>query len=130
MKCEMNTHEVYVKTDADGRITAINSSAFLPDAEGWMLIDQGHGDRYAHAQGNYLPQPIMDEFGVYQYKLVNGVVTERTVEEMMADYIPPEENAGNSELEAKVEALQKQVDEQASLLAAYEAAYKEGVQSA
>ena len=45
---------VYVCTDDVGHITAINSSAFLTDTAGWTAIDEGCGDRFHHAQGNYL----------------------------------------------------------------------------
>lgn len=91
MEHEVKTYGVYLLTDESNRITAINSSAFLHDTEGWTLIDQGHGDRYAHAQGNYLDKPIMDDRGIYRYKLVDGVVTERTAAEMYEDYTPPEQ---------------------------------------
>ena len=84
-------YKVYVKTDETGRITAINSDAFLPDTTDWVQIDEGDGDRYHHAQGNYLSKPLMTTQGVYQYKLVDGVIVERTAEEIAADTaaIPP-----------------------------------------
>lgn len=91
MEQEVKSYSVYIRTDESNRITAINSSAFLHDTEGWTLIDQGHGDRYAHAQGNYLSKAIMDDKGIYRYKLVDGVVTERTAAEMYEDYTPPEQ---------------------------------------
>lgn len=43
---DLNTHKVYAKTDKNGVITAINSSAFLTDTTGWTEIDEGEGDRY------------------------------------------------------------------------------------
>lgn len=89
MNFKVQPYEVYIKTDAQRRITAINSSAFLHDTNGWTKIDEGHGDKYHHAQGNYLPGPLMDERGVYRYKLEGGQVQERTQEEMDADYTPP-----------------------------------------
>lgn len=89
MEFVMQPYGVYVKTDAQNRITAIDSSAFLPDTAGWMKIDEGHGDRYHHAQGNYLPGPLMDMRGICRYKLVDGKPVERTQEEMDADYTPP-----------------------------------------
>ena len=85
----MQPYGVYTKTDAQSCITAINSSAFLPDVSGWIKIDEGYGDKYHHAQGNYLPGPLMDMRGVYRYKLVDGKPVERTQEEMDADYTPP-----------------------------------------
>ena len=84
-------YKVYIKTDPQNRITAINSDAFLPDVDGWTEIDSGDGDRYHHAQGNYLPKSLMTMQGIYQYKLVSGKAVERTAEEIQADIdaIPP-----------------------------------------
>ena len=80
---------VYIKIDSKSRITEINSSAFLSDISDWIEIDKGDGVRYHHAQGNYLPKPIIDENGVYRYKYVDGAVAERTAEEMAADMPVP-----------------------------------------
>ena len=77
--------KVYVKTDSQGRITAINSDAFINDFEGWTEIDEGDGDKYNHAAGNYFEYPIFDDYGVCRYKLVDGVPEERTPEEREAD---------------------------------------------
>ena len=82
-------YKVYVKTDDKNRITAVNSSAFLSSLEGWQEIDSGFGDKYHHAQGNYFDQPIMDDRGIWRYKLEDGKPVERTQEEMDADYKPP-----------------------------------------
>ena len=54
---------VYVQTDEAGRITAVNSSAFV-DLDWGTEIDQGFGDQYHHAQGNYFPKPIYTEDGI------------------------------------------------------------------
>ena len=89
MEFEMQPYGVYIKTDEADRIIAINSDAFLPDLSGWVKIDEGHGDRFHHAQGNYLPGPLMDERGILRYKLGDGKPVERTQEEMDADYVPP-----------------------------------------
>lgn len=45
--------KVLVQTDDAGRVTAINSDAFV-SGDGWTQIDEGEGDRYRHAQNNYL----------------------------------------------------------------------------
>lgn len=81
-------YKVLVRTDSAGRVVAINSSAFVQDASGWVQIDSGHGDRYHHAQGNYLPGPLTDERGVYRYRLEDGTIVERTAEEMDGDWAP------------------------------------------
>ena len=104
MEFEMNAHIVYVKPNDSGYITAVNSSAFLPDITGWMEIDSGYGDKYHHAQGNYFPQPIMDERGIYRYKLENGKPIERTASEMDADYVVPEPKPSTDERVAQLEA--------------------------
>lgn len=78
----LNPYIVYVKTNENGYITAINSSEFLSDTTDWTEIDSGYGDKYHHAQGNYFPQPIMTESGVYRYKLVDGAPVECTAEEI------------------------------------------------
>ena len=75
---------VYVKTNSIGYITAVNSSAFLTDTSGWTEIDSGNGDKYHHAQGNYFHQPIITEGGAYRYRVVDGVPTECTAEEIEA----------------------------------------------
>lgn len=89
MEYEMQQYIVYVKLDDANRITAINSSAFLRNTDSWTEIDSGYGDKYHHAQGNYFPLPIMDDRGIYRYKLVDGQPVERTAEEMDVDYVPP-----------------------------------------
>lgn len=88
---EFEPYIVYVKTDDENRITAVNSSVFLRDTDGWTEIDSGYGDKHHHAQGNYFDKPIMDDRGIYRYRLVLGVPQERTQEDMDADYVPPEE---------------------------------------
>ena len=75
---------VYVKPNDSDYITAVNSSAFLPDATGWTEIDRGYGDKYHHAQGNYVSQPIRTMGGAYRYQLVDGQPVECTAEEIAA----------------------------------------------
>lgn len=100
---EMKPIRVYVRTDENGRIIAVNSSVFLRDTEGWTLIDEGYGDRYHHAQGNYFDKPIIDERGICRYKLVDGKPVERTQEEMDADYVPPTPQPSADERMAEIE---------------------------
>lgn len=100
---------VYVQTDERGRITAVNSSAFVSDDWG-AEIDQGYGDQYHHAQGNYFPQPIYTEDGIPRYKLQDGQAVERTEEELAADRAevpapPPTQEDRLSALEAAMLAL-------------------------
>ena len=82
-------YTVYIQIDDTSRIVGINSSAFLPSTEGWIAIDEGLGDKYHHAQGNYFPRPIYEERGIPVYKYVDGEVLERAQEEIDADYHEP-----------------------------------------
>jgi len=107
--------KVLVQTDDAGRVTAINSDAFV-SGDGWTAIDEGEGDRYRHAQNNYLLKPLTDERGVYRYKLVDGLVAQRTQAEMDADFDArpaPEPTAEERErtlLKAQIRALSDRND--------------------
>lgn len=108
---EPEPYHVYVQTDEQGRIIAVNSSAFV-SAEWGTEIDSGLGDKYHHAQGNYFPRPIYTRDGIPRYKLVDGVAQERTEEEIQADrdaipvpIVPPT----NAELEAENKMLRAQL---------------------
>lgn len=115
MEFEMNPYIVYVKINSSDYITAVNSSAFLSDTTGWVEIDEGDGDRYHHAQGNYFPEPIYTEGGAYRYKLVDGKLVECTSEE-----IAQQEEANKPGPEP---------DQNASVWDELDAAYQEGVDS-
>lgn len=107
MDLEMQPYIVYVLTDQEACIVAVDSSAFLPDPSGWVEIDSGYGDRYHHAQGNYFSKPIMDERGIWRYKLEDGRPVERTQEEMDAEWTEPE---SKPTIEQRVETLEQKVD--------------------
>ena len=83
-----NPYKVLVRVDSAGRVVAINSSAFVTDMNGWVEIDSGWGDKYHHAQGNYLETPLTDDRGLFLYKLENGQVVKRSAAEIEADYRP------------------------------------------
>lgn len=80
-----DNYTVCIKVDEQNRVVCVNSSAFVSDMTGWEQIDTGTGDRFHHAQSNYLPLPLMTEQGAYRYKLVNGKPTERSAGELAAD---------------------------------------------
>lgn len=105
----MESYKVFALADERDRILDINSDAFLTETAGWVQIDEGVGDRYHHAQGNYLAGPKYDERGTPRYKLVDGKAQERTPEEIDADYTPPEIIKTNAELQAENELLRAQV---------------------
>ena len=103
------SYKVFALADERNRIIDINSDAFLTDTAGWAQIDEGVGDRYHHAQNNYLQGPRYDEHGIPRYKLQDGKAVERTQEEIDADYVPPEIIKTNAELQAENELLRAQV---------------------
>ena len=111
--------KVYVLPDASGRITRIDGGITvgnIRDFTGWVLIDEGIGDRYNLCQGNYLPGPLTDDRGIYRYKLVDGAVVERTQEEMDADYTPPEVKPTDAERISKLESEKKLLTAQVQAL--------------
>lgn len=77
---------VYVLTDAQGRITRIEGEYTLPaDLTDWVLVEEGAPcDRLNLAQTHYLDKPLYDG-AVPRYKLEDGVLVERTAEEIEAD---------------------------------------------
>lgn len=81
-------YTVYAMTDERGKITAVNSSAFLANADGWTVIGEGEGDKFHHAQGNFFDGGLYTGDGVPRYKLVDGQPVERTEEEIKADRLP------------------------------------------
>lgn len=108
----METYAVYILLDELNRILSVDSSAFLSDTTGWLQIDEGTGDRYHHAQGNYFPAPLYDDRGIPRYTYVpdgDPKWRERTKEEMDADYVPPEPVKTVDELAAENELLRAQV---------------------
>lgn len=108
---EIEKSKVYVLHDAEGRIIRIDGGYTLSnikDFTEWTLIDEGYGYRYNLCQGNYLDKPIVDDRGIYRYKLVDGKPVERTQEEMDADYTPTEIKPTT---EQRVDALENTTDD-------------------
>ena len=127
MEYEVKPYVVFVKLDDANRITAVNSSAFILNQDGWTEIDRGYTQRHHHAQGNYLPWPLMDERGIlrymaapvaerperealhrFEYKGTEWAIYERTQEEMDSDYTPPEQKPTT---EQRVDALETTTDD-------------------
>lgn len=61
--------EVFAKVNSEGYIVEIASSIFLKNTEGWKKIDEGFGDKFAHAQSEYFSTELTDENGNFIYKL-------------------------------------------------------------
>lgn len=69
--------KVYVKTNDKGEIIEVGSSVFIQDTTGWVEIDKGFGDKFAHAQSQYFEKPLMNEDGSYNYKYENSKVIKK-----------------------------------------------------
>ena len=65
---------VYIKTNMGGYITEVGSDIFIRDFTGWIKIDEGRWDKYAHAQSQYFDKPLINDNGEYNYKYVNGYI--------------------------------------------------------
>ena len=85
---EQENYIVYVRTDEQSRILEANSSAFLTDTTGWTAIDEGLGDKYHHAQGNYFDGGLYTNDGIPRYALAAGAPVLRSDEEIDADRQP------------------------------------------
>ena len=109
-----NEYKVYVSLQ-DGYITSINSEIFLSEEEIQTMteIDQGQGDKYAHAQGLYLEKGLVDENGRYNYKYVEGKVVEiaeaekPTIEGSKA--VPTEQEKINAQLMLQIAQLKAEL---------------------
>lgn len=94
---------VYVLVDDRLRVLTIGSDVFLTEdeLEGWVKVDEGEGDRYAHAQNEYLDGPTLTVEGIPRYALVeeDGAVSvvQRPEEDIQADIdaLPEPETPGD-----------------------------------
>ena len=110
-----NEYKVYVSLQ-DGYITSINSEIFLSQEEIQAMteIDKGQGDKYAHAQSQYLEKELVDEHGRYNYKFVEGKVIEvaeadkPTIEEPKA--VPTEQEKINAQLMLQIAQIKAQMN--------------------
>ena len=115
---------VYVQTDETGRVLRLEGEYSLPaDLEGWVLIEEGEPcDRLNLAQSHYLEAPLYDG-AVPRYKLEDGVLVERTADEIEADKakLPkPVIPKTNAELESENAKLKQQVSALAEQQSFYE----------
>ena len=98
-----NEYKVYVSLQ-DGYITSINSEIFLSQEEMSTMteIDKGQGDKYAHAQGQYLEKGLVDVQGRYNYKYAEGKVVEVAEEEKPTIKEPEQQATAQDKIEAQV----------------------------
>lgn len=97
-------YKVYVKLNDDKCITSIDSEIFLTDDEiqGMTEIDQGQGDKYAHAQSQYLEKGLIDEHGRYNYKYIDGAVVEIAEEDKPTPTTPKKEPTEQEKINAQL----------------------------
>lgn len=100
----MEITSVFVAIDTNNYITSINSDIFLSQEEMDTMtkIDQGQGDKYAHAQGLYLEKGLVDEQGRYNYKFVEGKVVEVAEKEKPTIKEPEQQATTQDKIEAQV----------------------------
>ena len=96
-------YKVYVSLQ-DGYITSINSEIFLSQEEIQTMteIDKGQGDKYAHAQSQYLEKGLVDDHGRYNYKFVEGKVAEVAEAEKPTIKEPEQQATAQDKIEAQV----------------------------
>ena len=68
--------KVYIKINSNNEIVDINSEIFIKDLTNWIYIDEGYGDKYAHAQSQYFDKPLINEDGQFNYKYENSEIIE------------------------------------------------------
>lgn len=111
----MNEYKVYVSLQ-DGYITSINSEIFLSEEEIQTMteIDQGQGDKYAHAQSQYLEKGLFDEHGRYNYRYVEDKVVEVAEEDkpkvVEPKAEPTEQEKINAQLMLQIAQLKAQMN--------------------
>lgn len=69
--------KVFVKINENNEIVEIGSSVFIADLVDWIYVDEGYGDKFAHAQAQYLNKPLMNEQGGYNFILEENVIKEK-----------------------------------------------------
>lgn len=68
--------KVYIKVNLDNEVVEINSEIFIKDLTGWICIDEGFGDKYAHAQSQYFDKSLVNEEGQFTFKYTNNKITQ------------------------------------------------------
>lgn len=106
-------YKVYAKIENE-RIVDVNSDAFLQCFDGWAQIDEGAGDKYHHAKGNYFDKPITnnpDQTHNYRYD-GDGKYHQATDAELAAELaeIEAKRLPAPPSLEQQIAGLQTQLD--------------------
>ena len=92
---------VLAKTDKSNRILCLDSSVFILNTDGWVIIDQSDSgsrdsrDAYVFAQVSYLPNKLIHPDGTHSYRYLPGEVPAyrgATAEELAAELAEIEAN--------------------------------------
>lgn len=67
---------VYIKINSNKEVIEINSDIFIQDLTDWIKVDEGYGDKFAHAQSQYLDKPLINDDGHFNYKYVDNKIVE------------------------------------------------------
>lgn len=97
-------YKVYVKLNEDKCITSVNSEIFLSNEEMQAMknIDEGEGDKYVHAQSQYLEKGLIDKYGRYNYKFTEGKIVEISEDEKSEIVQPEQQATAQDKIEAQV----------------------------
>lgn len=97
-------YKVYVKLNEDKCITSVNSEIFLSNEEMQAMknIDEGEGDKYVHAQSQYLEKGLIDKYGRYNYKFTEGKIVEISEDEKSEVVQPEQQATAQDKIEAQV----------------------------
>lgn len=78
--------KVYIQTDSQNHIIQCEGGYYPPaDPTGWILINEGIGDRYNLCQSHYFEGGLYTVDGIPRYKYINSEVILRSDFEIEAD---------------------------------------------
>ena len=78
--------KVYIQTDTDGRILRCEGGYTTPDdLTGWLVIDEGTGDRYNLCQSHYFEGGLYTMDGIPRYRWDGTQAALRTEDELEVD---------------------------------------------
>lgn len=85
--------KVYIKTNDKNEIIEINSSIFIDNTNAYILVDEGDGDKYVHAQSNYLQKSLFNKLGKPNFRYENETIiqNENTDEDFIESNNPTQE---------------------------------------
>ena len=110
-----NTSKVYVKVDSKGGIIRCEGGYTTPtDLTGWVLVDEGVGDKFNLCQTHYFDGDIKTTSGIPRYKLVDNSVVQRSDAELaeIEAAKPPISPTPIEELQAENKLLKAQIQAQ------------------